>query len=96
MVDRGTTNLEIAAIESTVRIDHHNSKVPAKEVLVVNLCKGSCQLSVIPLEASLLLTSTRTHFSFCTCFKSPMIRCFAAAGDALSGDMVACMASLAW
>lgn len=45
------------------------------------VCHGS-------LEIMLPHTSTRTHFSDDTCLRSPMMRCFAAAGDGLSGDMV--------
>lgn len=91
---RDSTYSEVAAVKGTVRVDHHHGKMPAKEVLVIDLWVPCGQLGIMRVKDSLLLTSTRTHFSFCTCFRSPMIRCFAAAGDALSGDMFACIRCL--
>lgn len=38
VVVKASSYLEVATVKGTVRINHHHSKMPAKEVLVVDLC----------------------------------------------------------
>lgn len=74
-----STNLEVAAIKGTIRVDNHQSKMPTKYVLVVGLEFRQSDKSHLARWFCVHLTSMRTHFSFCSPFRSPMMRCFAAA-----------------
>lgn len=84
----GPTNLEVTTIESAVRIDHQQSKLPTEKVGLVGLYSLiSCVLWRL-WDITFLHTSTRTHFSDDTCLRSPMMRCLAAADEGLSVDMI--------
>lgn len=58
---KGHLCLEISSVVEGLRVDDHESHIPAKDFVFCKLIKRSAMLRCLPLP--LALTSTLTHFS---------------------------------